>query len=166
MVYGLGRVSHSLTDSREVIDTGEIVTVWLTRIRERLPNLTMADRDYARQRIENIDRISRAFFKKLGPRFAWLSDEWYFLADLPIPGASHYEEFPQLEDGIGTVRLFLEDARKIERILPERAQVPVSATLVTSELPANIIQSWAARLNQIEGVEVNVCVVKNEFFGG
>src|SRR5262249_14231381 len=53
-----------------------------------------------------------------------------------------------------------------ERRLPLQAQKAISATLVTSELPANIIQSFADRLNRIENVDVSICVVKNEFFGG
>jgi putative radical SAM enzyme (TIGR03279 family) len=154
------------TGKRAGVESVAIVPVGLTRFRERLPNLEMADRDYSRRMIEDLDGIASSFRKRLGTRFAWLSDEWYFLADLPIPGAPHYEEFPQLEDGIGTVRLFLEDARKIERRLPGQAPKPISATLVTSELPANIIRSFADRLNRIDGVDVNVCVVKNEFFGG
>jgi putative radical SAM enzyme (TIGR03279 family) len=154
------------TGKRAGVESVAIVPVGLTRFRERLPELAMADRDYARAMIEKVDKIARSFRKRLGTRFAWLSDEWYFLADLPIPGAAHYEEFPQLEDGIGTVRLFLEDAKKVERQLPDRSIDPVSATLVTSELPAEIIRSFAARLNRIDGVDVNVCVVKNEFFGG
>jgi putative radical SAM enzyme (TIGR03279 family) len=143
-----------------------IVPVGVTQFRERLPKLTTASRDYAVEMIAEIDRSARRFRRELGTRFAWLSDEWYFLAEKPFPAAAHYEEFPQLEDGIGTVRLFLDDAARLERRLPDRAPTPVSATLVTAELPAQIVGALAERLNRIEGVDVNVCVVKNRFFGG
>lgn len=143
-----------------------IVPVGLTRFRERLPKLASADRDYAAQMIADIRRRERAFLKRLGTRFAWLSDEWYFLADRPIPGMAHYEQFPQLEDGIGTVRLFLEGARRLQRRLPACAPTPLSATLVTAELPAPVIQKFADRLNRIPGVDLNVCTVQNRFFGG
>jgi len=143
-----------------------IVPVGLTRFRERLPHLVSADRDYAAQMIADIRRRARDFRRRLGTRFAWLSDEWYFLAGKPIPGAAHYEQFPQLEDGIGTVRLFLDNARFLEKRLPARAPAPVSATLVTAELPAPVIQDFAARLNRIQDVDINVCTVKNHFFGG
>src|SRR5437016_321428 len=58
-----------------------IVPVGLTRFRERLPQLATADRDYARTMIEQIGRGESVFRRTLGTRFAWLSDEWYFLAD-------------------------------------------------------------------------------------
>lgn len=157
---------RSQTGKRAGVDSVAIVPVGLTKFRERLPKLVSADRDYARQMIDDIRQRERVFLDRLGTRFAWLSDEWYFLADRPIPGAEHYEEFPQLEDGIGTVRLFLDNARSLERRLPARAEKPVKATLVTAELPAEIVKRFAERLNRIDGIDLNVCVVKNRFFGG
>ena len=47
-----------------------------------------------------------------------------------------------------------------------RVRTPIHATLVTAEMPAAIVQGFARRLNQIQGVNVNVCVIKNNFFGG
>ncbi len=154
------------TGKRAGVQSVAIVPVGLTRFRERLPKLESAGREYAAEMISQIERQSKGFRRRLGTRFAWLSDEWYFLARQPIPGAAHYEEFPQLEDGIGTVRLFLEELRAVDRRLPERAPRPVSATLVTGELPAGIIRQLADRLNGMSDVEVDVCVVKNDYFGG
>jgi putative radical SAM enzyme (TIGR03279 family) len=157
---------RSQSGKRAGVDSVAIVPVGLTRFRERLPKLEMAGRDYARAMITDVQARERDFLKQLGTRFAWLSDEWYFLADLPIPGTAHYEQFPQLEDGIGTVRLFLDNARSLEKRLPSRAPLPVKASLVTAELPAPILQEFVDRLNRIEDVDINICVVKNNFFGG
>ncbi len=143
-----------------------IVPVGMTRFRERLPRLRHVERDYARDVIAQVSRRCREFEKRLGTRFAWLADEWYFIAGKSYPGTGHYEDFPQLEDGIGTVRLFLDDVRSIMRQLPARAPHPVSATLVTAEMPAAAVQRLADLLNKVEGVSLDVCVVKNEFFGG
>jgi len=143
-----------------------VVPVGLTKFRERLPRLRSADRDYAAAMVDHVRRRSLKFRRELGTRFVWLSDEWHFLAGRPVPGMAHYEDFPQLEDGIGTVRLFLDEARRLERRLPAHAPRPVSATLVTAELPGPILQQFAGRLNRIRGVDVNVCVVRNAFFGG
>jgi putative radical SAM enzyme (TIGR03279 family) len=156
---------RAVTGKRAGVPSVAIVPVGLTRFRERLPNLKNVERDYARAMITTIARKEKEFQRRLGTRFAWLADEWYFLAEQPVPGKAHYEEFPQLEDGIGTVRLFLEDAKQVIRRLPERVPVPVRATLVTAVMPAPVVQEYADRLNRIEGVEVNVCVVRNDFFG-
>ena len=110
--------------------------------------------------------LERQFRERLGTRFAFLSDEWFFLAEQPIPGRRYYEDFPQLEDGVGTVRLFLNRAYDVARRLPDRLERPVQMTLVTGELPAQVIQRFAHTLQRVQGVELNVCVVKNRFFGG
>lgn len=161
----LAQEHRAVTGKRAGVPSVAIVPVGMTRFRERLPKLHKVERDYAREMIAHIAKREREFQGWLGTRFAWLADEWYFIAEQPIPGKAHYEEFPQLEDGIGTVRLFLEDAKQVGRRLPERVPVPVRATLVTAVMPAPFVQEFAARLNQIENVEVNVCVVKNDFFG-
>lgn len=157
---------RSLTNKRAGVPSVAIVPVGMTRFRERLPKLTHVERDYARQMIAQIDKIEKEFMTMLGTRFVWLADEWYVIAEMPIPGKSHYEDFPQLEDGIGTIRLFLESARQVEKRLPQSVPVPVEATLVTAEMPAAVVQQFADRLNRIEGVHINVCVIKNDFFGG
>ena len=64
------------------------------------------------------------------------------------------------------MRLFKEGAKSINRRLPQSIPIPVSATLVTAEMPAQVVQEFAARLNMITNVDVNVCVVTNSFFGG
>ncbi len=143
-----------------------IVPVGMTQFRERLPQLAKVERDYARKMIAHIEQTEPEREAQLGTRFAWLADEWYHIAEIPYPPKAHYEAFPQLEDGIGTVRLFLENAKQVSRSLPMRVRTPINATLVTAEMPAAIVQGFARRLNQIQGVHINVCVIKNHFFGG
>jgi len=162
----LAQEHRAITGKRAGVPSVAIVPVGMTRFRERLPQLTHVERDYAREMIKAVQKKEREFNVMLGTRFAWLADEWYHIAQLPYPGRSHYEEFPQLEDGIGTVRLFKENARSTIRRLPETSIVPIRATLVTAEMPSGIVQEFADRLNKIQNVDVNVCVVHNDFFGG
>jgi putative radical SAM enzyme (TIGR03279 family) len=162
----LAKEHRAMTQKRAGVQSVAIVPVGMTRFRERLPRLMHVERDYARRMIDCIRPIEERFERDLGTRFAWLADEWYYIAESPIPPKSHYEEFPQLEDGIGTLRLFLEDLKRTSMRLPMSAPAPVAATLVTAEMPARQVEELAERLNRINEVEVNVCVVKNRFFGG
>lgn len=143
-----------------------IVPVGLTQFRQRLTPLTAPDRAYAQRFIREVRAMEPRFQQRLGTRFAFLSDEWFFLAGQPIPGRRYYEDFPQLEDGVGTVRLFLERASRLARRLPDSLPRPVRMTLVTGELPAAVIERFADILQRVRGVELNVCVVPNRFFGG
>ncbi len=157
---------RAVTGKRAGVGSAAIVPVGMTRFRERLPQLQTVEAEYAREMIAFVNALEKRFTGQLGTRFAWLADEWYHLAGVPYPGKAHYEDFPQLEDGIGTVRLFLEDAKRVSKRLPARVPLPLQATLVTAEMPSRIVQEFAFRLNEIENVEVNVCVVKNDYFGG
>ncbi len=156
----------AVTGKRAGVESVAVVPVGMTRFRERLPQIDKVERDYAREMIAAVSKKEKEFQKRIGTRFVWLADEWYHIAELPYPSKSHYEEFPQLEDGIGTVRLFLESAKQVSRKLPKSVPIPIQATLVTAEMPAPIVREFANRLNEIEGVEVNVCVIQNRFFGG
>lgn len=156
----------SLSGKRAGVQSVAIVPVGMTRYRERLPDLAHVERDYARETLRRMRTRGRELSARLGTRFAWLSDEWFFLAERPFPGRAHYEDFPQYEDGVGTIRLFLENARRLTRRLPARVSERIQATIVTAEMPAPVVSGFVDRLNRIEGVDLNVCVVKNNFFGG
>ncbi|MCS6830592.1 MAG: DUF512 domain-containing protein [bacterium] len=165
-LYDLALLHPSITGKRAGTLSVAIVPVGLTKFRQKLTPLNPPDRAYARRFICEVRSLERHFQKRLGTRFAFLSDEWFFLADQPIPGRRYYEDFPQLEDGVGTVRLFLDRAYHVARRLPAALPYAVQATLVTGELPARVIERFAQMLQRVQGVELNVCAVKNHFFGG
>lgn len=165
-LYDLAALHPAITGKRAGTLSVAIVPVGLTKFREKLTPLTPPDRQYARQFIREVRSLERMFLARLGTRFAFLSDEWFFLAEKPIPARRYYEDFPQLEDGVGTVRLFLNRAYDVVRRLPPALPRPVQMTLVTGELPSAIIRRFAQMLERVQGVTLNVCVVKNHFFGG
>jgi putative radical SAM enzyme (TIGR03279 family) len=143
-----------------------IVPVGLTQYRDRLPELRTPDRSYAREMIRRVRRYQADAAVRLGSRFAWLSDEWYYIAGKPIPGRRHYEGFPQLDDGVGTSRLFLDSLRSVSRRLPARLTRVQTGTLITAELPAALVREMCERYNVVEGVRLDTLVVKNRWFGG
>ncbi len=143
-----------------------VVPVGLTQFRDRLAALTTCDSDFCRGLVTETEGWRKAYRKTLDTNFVFLSDEFYLSAGLPVPNARQYEGFPQLEDGVGIVRLFLDDAQKVVRRLPERLPSPRTATLVTGELAAPFLDDFAASLNRVDNLSVNVCAVHNRFFEG
>lgn len=83
-----------------------IVPVALTRYNtdERLTRVTP---EFCRRTIREIERLQKEFRKTLGVTFAFLGDEIYLKAGLPIPTRRHYGNYPQIEDGVGMIRSFL-----------------------------------------------------------
>lgn len=143
-----------------------VVPVGLTRFRDRLPSLRAPDAAYASDMIRWFRKGTASLRAALGTRFAWLSDEWYHLAGRPVPARRHYEGFPQLEDGVGTTRLFLDELARLSRRLPSSAPTPSQAVLLTGELAAGAVRRLCMRLNEVRGIRAEMLVVKNEWFGG
>ena len=143
-----------------------VVPVGVTQFRDRLAALKTCDSAFAASLLEEAESWRLNFRKDLGTSFAFLSDEFYLSAGIPVPAAKLYEGFPQLEDGVGLVRSFIDDLAKARRHLPARASKEHSATLVTGELAGPLLQQVADALNSVDNVSVNVCAVHNTFFEG
>ncbi len=108
----------------KVVSTA-VVPVALTRYNtdERLTRVTS---EFCRRTIRDVEKLQMGFRKTLGATFAFLGDEIYLKAGVDIPSRRHYGNYPQIEDGVGMVRSFL---NAFERLLNRRdAVTPRSAT--------------------------------------
>ena len=143
-----------------------VVPVGITQFRDRQAPLTTVDARYAGELLDWAEVRRERFRKTLGSRFVFLSDEFYLNAGREVPPRGHYEGFPQLEDGVGLVRLFLEDVERVAKSLPRAVATPRSFTLVTGEMPAELVRKFADTMNRVDNLAVNVCVVHNHFFEG
>ncbi len=143
-----------------------VVPIGITQFRDRLAPVTVVSPEYAGELLDYAETFRERFRKTLKTRFMYLSDEFYLASKRPIPTRAEYEGFPQLEDGIGLVRLFLDDLAKLEKKLPARVETPRSFTLVTGEAASHLVQALADTLNRVENLSVNVCTVHNHFFKG
>lgn len=165
-VADLASLHPSLTGLRNGVLSVAVVPVGLTRYRERGPQLVAPDEAYARDLIRWHRHRSAGLLERLRTRFVWLSDEWFLIAGRHVPGRAHYEGFPQLEDGVGTTRVFLDSLRSLGRRLPSSAPTSREAVLVTGTLSAPIVRRLAETLNAVKGIRLEVLAIPNRFFGG
>ncbi len=86
-----------------------IVPVGLTRFREGLPKLQSFTKQQAQALIRHVASMQARFLEEYGTAFVFLSDEWYLKAEMELPPAAAYEAYPQIENGVGLLRLFEED---------------------------------------------------------
>lgn len=157
----LTQTLHDLWALRPEAMSVAVVPVGLTQHREHLPSLTPVEAEAARQ---VIDRV-QAFEADHAPGFVYLSDEFYYKANLPLPEYDAYGDFPQLDDGVGTVRMLLEDFYALEPVLPERLAEPVNVLVLTGKYAAMSLQPIVTRLNEIEGLYVDLLGVESRFWG-
>ena len=143
------------------------VPVGLTGHREGLEEIKPFDKKRAQEVIAIIDRFGEECLRKYGERRVFAADEFYILAEKPLPEAEYYEEFHQLENGVGLVPLLLSEAMPaIEEsgyVLAKKRKV----TIATGEAAYPFITQIVDRCNKKwDNLDCRVKAIKNSFFGG
>jgi len=140
-----------------------VVPVGLTAHRKHLPALEKVTPEAASRCLEQIHQYQQKFLAEKGQRFVFPADEFYLLAGEEFPPASAYEEFPQIENGVGLIARFRQQG--VEVLLEAEALEPGVVTLVSGRSFASELQTFAERLTLRTGVKLNVVAVDNDFFG-
>lgn len=140
-----------------------IVPLGLTSHRSNLPKLTAIDRGYAEEFISTWQPYAEKLRKKLGRQFVYIADEFYLKGGIPFPPVRSYGNFPQLENGVGLVSLFLRDASRLLRRV--RPVVLSRVTVVTGVSSFGFVRDFLAELSYRCGAEIVPLAVRNSIFG-
>lgn len=142
-----------------------VVPVGLTRFRPPGDALRPVEPACAREVIRQVEPLQQHFLQTLGSRFAWLSDEWYLLAGLPLPPRPSYEHLPQQENGVGSIRAFLEALELATNDLPRALARPRRLSWVVGGLVAQALQPAVDRLNGIQGLDLLLHGLPSPYWG-
>ena len=143
-----------------------VVPVGLTKCREGLCNITPFNAYSSLETVRQIEGYQKKFRKKYGINLIYAADEFYINAKLPIPKASEYDGFPQIENGVGLIASMQEEFDEAVKLIQPR-KYPRNVAIATGEIAYDFIKSLADRLTDIcDGLKITVFPVKNEFFGG
>ncbi len=156
---------NELADLYPSVQSVGIVPVGLTGHRDKLPHLRTFTAQEARELIEEVNQWRNTFRSRFGIGFVYLADEFYVKAGIPVPPADYYDDYSQIENGIGLIRLFMDDWQEIKRDLPNQID-PVQVFLITGESARTVMQTVAEDLNRVKGLGVEVIAVPNQYFGG
>ncbi len=120
--------------------------------------------DYSREVIRGMRRWQDQFREQTGRTFAYLADEFYIQAGVEIPESAHYDDFAQIEDGVGMVRNFLDefDAELGRR---RKSRIALQGTLATGKLFFPTLQHCLERFNRKFGSRLHACEIENRFLG-
>lgn len=141
-----------------------VVPVGLTQFRDSSYPLRTVTPAEAKQVVKWVTLKQDEYLKSLDNPFVFVSDEFYLLAGEQVPPSELYAGFPQLENGVGLVRLFWEEWEEVEQDLPLEVE-PHEVSIATGVLGAMIMRQVAARLNKIKGLKVHLKTIENQFFG-
>lgn len=143
------------------------VPVGLTGHREGLCDIKPYNKEAARKVIEIIDRFGDECIKKYGDRRVFAADEFYIKAEKKLPEASYYEEFLQLENGVGLVPLLQSEIEEALDISEEKLSLKRKVTIATGEAAYPFITEMVdSCLKKWDNLECKVKAIKNNFFGG
>lgn len=142
------------------------VPAGVTDYRKGLYKLTPYDAETAAETLDILEEYSQRCRAEYGRSIVYPSDEWYLTAGRPVPEAEFYDEFAQLEDGVGMWRLYHDTF--LEELEEEREQpAPSRLDVVTGTLAAPLIDAMARCLHErYPQIELNVHAIRNEYFGG
>ena len=144
-----------------------IVPVGLTSHREGLCPLKGFDSNGAAEVLDLLHGYQDRFLRELGTRFVFPSDEFYCKCGRPLPKDDEYEDYPQIENGVGMLRQLEQECELAAEDLPDPHEVPQQhrKLLIPTGVSAQpFIRALADRYTPA-GTEVEVIPVRNRFFG-
>ena len=159
----LRRTMQDLTDIG--FASCSVVPVGLTDHRQGLAKLKAVDAETAADIIAIADEFGAKCLKEKGTRLFFCADELYLKAGLPLPADDYYEEYRQLENGVGLLRSLEQDFLAALRLTDEVGS-PAPFTIATGVSAApfltELLRKAQEKFPQIQG---KVIAVVNDFFG-
>ena len=143
-----------------------VVPIGLTRYRDGLYPMEPFDKESSLNVINQVTFWQKKLKNEIGSSFVFIADEFYLNAGVEFPPYESYEDFPQIENGVGMISLMLYEFNEyFDTLKPKKLNKVVS--LATGTAAFEFISSLCKRLEEkFEGLKVNVYAIKNEFFGG
>lgn len=148
------------------VASAAVVPVGLTRFRPTEDELIPVSREKAEEVISQVQALQEKFRHQMGTTFAWLADEWFLIARQDLPPESHYEDYPQIGNGVGSIRQFLKQFHDVAaKKLPRRLKTPRKFTWVVGNAVEKAFEPLVQQLNAVQGLEVQLIALQSEYWG-
>ncbi|MDE5093777.1 MAG: TIGR03279 family radical SAM protein [Trichodesmium sp. St11_bin5] len=145
-----------------------VVPVGLTRFRPVEDELIPVTTAKAEEVIDQVQEIQAKVRYTSGTNCIWLADEWFLIGRRELPPASEYEDYPQIGNGVGSIRHFIS---QFEAYVKEFSELNIclstqrKLTWVVGNAVEKAFVAIANQLNQIEGLEVNMIPLSSSYWG-
>ena len=144
-----------------------LVPVGLTNHRDGLADLRKYTREEAAAVLEMADAWRERLLREKGTRFVFPSDEFYLQAGAEVPSDEEYEDYGQIDDGVGLLRLLHTEFHEAWLELPERERVFTGGAKIAIACGVSAAP-FLTRLmaeHPVAGADVSVYAIENRFFG-
>jgi putative radical SAM enzyme (TIGR03279 family) len=148
-----------------ILQSVSIVPVGLTKYREGLYPLEPTTKNDAKKVINTVRKWQEKSKEAGGNHFLHGSDEWYILAEEELPTEEFYDDYLQLENGVGMMRLFIDEVNEeLEKHQGDDRHLNIS--LVTGELAAPYLYALSLGIRmKYTNVNIQIYPIRNDFFG-
>ncbi len=142
-----------------------VVPVGLTDYRDKLYKLNKFDKESSLELINQIVKKQNYLLQKHGTRFVFIADEFYVLSESEFPAYDSYEDFDQIENGIGLFRLLEREIDDSINNIKKIEDTNKRFTIVTGAAAYDIMCELSNKISKKTGIEINVVKIINECFG-
>ncbi len=143
-----------------------VVPVGLSKYRDKLCTLEGFDKNSSKEIIELVTPYQQIYKYDIGTSLVYLADEFYINAGDPIPEYEHYEEFPQIENGVGLIAAMRDELDTELEFLEIPKNAPNAKTIATSYIAYDFICECVDKIKaKIPDLHLDVVKIKNDFFG-
>jgi len=146
---------------RGTVSSISVVPVGLTSRRCRLPAIEPVSGQASLEIVETVAGIRRRERRRCGRGMVYAADELFLRSGLAIPPASYYDDFPQIENGVGLARTFLDQIRVLRVPCDLKG---MRLRLATGLLAKPLVERLATLLRR-RGVEAETVAVENSLLG-
>ncbi len=162
----LARSLRDLKTLHPQLSSLSVVPVGLTRHRDGLEPLRVFTPEECKSIVAQVEAFAEECLRDLGTRLVWASDELYLKAGLPLPDMDYYEEFEQMENGVGMIASFDREIDDLLEFMDEPFHRPVRVSCVTGKITEERIRSTVEKLKtKFTDLSCTVYGIRNDFFG-
>jgi NifB/MoaA-like Fe-S oxidoreductase len=154
----LEKTLEDLYELTPFADSVGIVPVGITKFRKDLPTLKLVDEKVAEKTFKIAKKFQKRAYDYYGVKWVYLADEFFIKIGKKIPSRSYYANFPQIENGIGISRLFIDSFKRAAKKKEFKNKAPY---IVCGKIASYVIKPLLEETN----AKAEFIVVENEFFG-
>lgn len=173
----LDKTLNDVTKYMPTIKSVSIVPVGITKFRDNLYKLDPLEKGDCIDTINIVSKYQKQFKQSYNTNLVYISDEFYLKAGIDIPEYKEYEDFAQLENGVGMIAVFEDEFKKEITKLNKKIKLnkkqenidiknKINITILTGKITYEFIKQKAQVLEDIlNNVNISVRYVENNHFG-
>lgn len=162
----LRRTLEDLQALYPTVESVAVVPIGITKYREKLTKVNSYNQILAKELLDDLSVMQNQFLRELGTRFVFPSDEFYALSGINIPNYNEYEDFPQLENGVGLMKSFEFEIEKELNNIEIEYNMNGSLIIATGTLAYDFMIEITDKITKkFKGIKLTVVPIINDFFG-